>query len=198
MSQKFLKHLESNISLILKEKDSCISLKQLCAVLGYSEHGRNTKVLKEFLFKNNIDVSHFSNNGRPILSYVTKICPQCFKEFQVKNNTKYSKQITCSHQCSNSYFKQATKSIVTTQQYTVRAKKAGMDKCCICDESNVVDIHHIDSNRNNNDISNLVPLCPTHHAYIHRGKLDLILDKLSQYLDNRNIGVLSSGDDTTL
>lgn len=198
MSQKFLKHLEDNLSLILKEKDNCISLKQLCKILGYSEHGRNTKVLKEFLSSNNIDISHFSNNGKPIVDYVIKTCPQCLKEFQVKNNNKYSKQITCSHQCSNNYFKQATKSIVSTEQYALRAKKAGMNECCICGESNVLDIHHIDSNRDNNDFSNLVPLCPTHHAYIHRGKLDLIIDKLSFYLDNRNIGVLSSGDDTAL
>lgn len=35
--------------------------------------------------------------------------------------------------------------------------------------SGIVEFHHIDGNRNNNDPENLLPLCPTCHAYITRG-----------------------------
>jgi hypothetical protein len=31
----------------------------------------------------------------------------------------------------------------------------------------VVAVHHLDENRNNNDPSNLIPMCPTHHHYWH-------------------------------
>ena len=36
-------------------------------------------------------------------------------------------------------------------------------KCIICGWDKSVDVHHIDSNHNNNDVDNLVPLCQNHH-----------------------------------
>lgn len=33
----------------------------------------------------------------------------------------------------------------------------------------LLDVHHIDSNRNNNVLDNLVILCPLHHATVTRG-----------------------------
>lgn len=42
-------------------------------------------------------------------------------------------------------------------------------KCARCDRIlNVVDIHHLDGNRANNDISNCQALCPNCHAIITR------------------------------
>ena len=40
-------------------------------------------------------------------------------------------------------------------------------KCIICGESNVVEVHHFDKDRDNFEKENLVPLCPTHHKYMH-------------------------------
>lgn len=40
-------------------------------------------------------------------------------------------------------------------------------KCLVCDETLIVDVHHYDENRTNNEPSNLLPLCPTHHRYWH-------------------------------
>ena len=44
-------------------------------------------------------------------------------------------------------------------------------KCFLCDYSNeiVVQVHHKDHNRKNNDPKNLIVLCPTHHWEIHLG-----------------------------
>ena len=43
-------------------------------------------------------------------------------------------------------------------------------ECESCGESKQVVVHHIDGDRNNNDIDNLAPLCPTHHAEVHNGQ----------------------------
>ena len=186
MSTKFLRHCESNIDVILDMKDSCYSLKELCSLLGYSEHGRNTGALSLFCSRNNIDISHFTSNGKaPVNSTIEKVCPNCGAKFTTKTGSK-EKQ-TCSHLCANTFFKQAQKDEVLPEQYAYRAKRAGMVKCAICSETEVVDIHHIDEDRNNNDLDNLMPLCPTHHAYIHRGKFPLIEKKVLDYLDNRPI-----------
>ena len=41
------------------------------------------------------------------------------------------------------------------------------EKCAICEFSQIVDIHHIDLNKNNNTPGNLIGLCPNHHRMIH-------------------------------
>lgn len=38
--------------------------------------------------------------------------------------------------------------------------------CCIC-QTPFIQIHHIDGNHDNNDLDNLAPLCPNHHALAH-------------------------------
>jgi hypothetical protein len=43
-------------------------------------------------------------------------------------------------------------------------------KCCICGYSNHIDLHHIDGNNKNHDISNISSLCPNHHREVERNK----------------------------
>jgi hypothetical protein len=45
-------------------------------------------------------------------------------------------------------------------------------KCAICEFSFDVDVHHIDGNRLNNQIDNLIVLCPNHHRVIHLLKMN--------------------------
>lgn len=56
-------------------------------------------------------------------------------------------------------------------------------KCCVCGEEKIVAVHHYDGNHNNNEPSNLVPLCPTHHCYIHSKYKDKIIDKVNAYVE---------------
>ena len=44
--------------------------------------------------------------------------------------------------------------------------------CWICDEDGFVEVHHVDGNRDNNHIRNLVPLCRTCHGEVHSGESD--------------------------
>jgi len=185
MSKIFLKHCEDNLELIKERKDSVYSLKSLCSVIGYSDHGRNTGALATFCKERGIDLSHFTSNGKVRYTTITKICPQCGTSFTTNAGPK--EKHTCSRTCANNYFKQAKKTEITPDQYAYRAKQVGMTSCAICGESTLVDIHHIDHDRNNNNLDNLVPLCPTHHMYLHRGKADLIMDRLIKYLDTRSI-----------
>jgi len=57
-------------------------------------------------------------------------------------------------------------------------------KCVCCREKNVVEVHHFDRNRENNLPENLIPLCPTHHAYIHNEKFKhLVEHKVLKYVE---------------
>lgn len=43
-------------------------------------------------------------------------------------------------------------------------------KCSFCNENRLImlDVHHIDKNRKNNEPENLIFVCPNHHREIHR------------------------------
>jgi len=40
-------------------------------------------------------------------------------------------------------------------------------ECLVCGFSNIVDLHHLDENKENNKEENLVGLCPNHHKMFH-------------------------------
>lgn len=40
-------------------------------------------------------------------------------------------------------------------------------ECFICQWNIVVDVHHMNENHDDNNIENLIPLCPNHHRMIH-------------------------------
>jgi hypothetical protein len=44
------------------------------------------------------------------------------------------------------------------------------ESCAMCEFNKIVDIHHIDANKQNNSPKNLVGLCPNHHRMIHNFK----------------------------
>lgn len=43
-------------------------------------------------------------------------------------------------------------------------------KCCLCNYSKYIDLHHIDNNNKNNHISNIATLCPNHHREVSSGE----------------------------
>ena len=49
--------------------------------------------------------------------------------------------------------------------------KVNLFKCHFCDYSNsqVLQVHHIDKNRQNNELDNLLVVCPNHHRELHYG-----------------------------
>lgn len=102
-----------------------------------------------------------------------KICENCNNNFVWvgRENTKsYISAKFCSRSCSNSVGGRAKAKKYGISQYYTIASKFYEKKCAVCGEDRVVDVHHIDENRNNNDPSNLIFLCPNHHALWHRNK----------------------------
>jgi len=45
-----------------------------------------------------------------------------------------------------------------------------------------VAVHHYDENHNNNNPENLVPLCPTHHQYVHSKYKNEVIDKINEFV----------------
>jgi hypothetical protein len=115
-----------------------------------------------------------------------KLCPVCNNPIKDYKNTK-----TCSCSCANTYFRSGSNNPnwkedgVHYSSYRSTCFFYYGHKCIICNEENLVTAHHIDGNRNNNKKENLIPLCPTHHFYLHWGFEHLIKDKIDLYIKER-------------
>jgi len=91
---------------------------------------------------------------------IRKTCENCGSTFLTKNENK----IYCSSKC-----KSLKKRIRPTREYK---KKKLINFCQLCGFKEIPEIliiHHIDRNRQNNSSENLLRLCPFCHAMIHRG-----------------------------
>jgi len=155
--------------------------------------------IKQLCIDNGIDLEQIIHNNL----YETKSCPVCYKEFEVSKNYEiHSPKITCSHSCSNTYFRSGVnngshrkalkkpKSLIEKQSknynshYRTVCFSNHEKKCIICGEENIVAVHHYDENHFNHNPENLVPMCPTHHSYMHSKFKHLIEEQVHQYVLN--------------
>ena len=120
-------------------------------------------------------------------------CAHCGKEFY-KNPSRQraskSGLFFCSRSCKNSAQRiGGIKEIMpshfgTSKNYRNICFAHHKKECVVCGEDKIVAVHHYDEDHHNNDPSNLVPLCPTHHQYVHSGFKDLVIEKIDDYRKN--------------
>lgn len=118
-------------------------------------------------------------------------CFSCSKLFQVEEREKLfpsKEQYFCSRSCANSIGGKAKSKKYhgdETAHYTTVAWRYHQKKCLVCEESNVVAVHHLNENHDDNRPENLVPLCPTHHHYMHSKHKHLIEQKVLSYITEK-------------
>ena len=107
-------------------------------------------------------------------------CANCNTSVMRKrSDVKKSKNSFCSRSCSISYSNKSRvgelhpsyKEVPGAYNYRERALDFYGAFCAICgyDTKAALHVHHIDENRNNNLLANLIVLCPTHHVEVHLG-----------------------------
>jgi hypothetical protein len=108
-----------------------------------------------------------------------RYCPVCNGVINNKKST------TCSIACSNTYFRSGENHPRWNgSSYRVTCFLHHNKKCIICGEDKVVEVHHLDGDKTNNNPENLIPLCPTHHRYWHSKYRSLIEDQVNEYIKN--------------
>lgn len=124
----------------------------------------------------------------PVNKVMCKHCQEPIINFRTTKGT-------CSRSCANSYFRTGEDNGNykggESKDYCAICYREHEKQCVICGEQDVVHVHHLDHNRENNKITNLIPLCPTHHAYCYRGLFFKIEDIISKYLiefNSRSVG----------
>lgn len=116
------------------------------------------------------------------------ICSACGCDFSVKEReSKFpsKSEYFCSRKCANSVGGKAKAKkhhYDEVAHYTTVAWRHHEKKCVVCDERNIVAVHHLNENHNDNRPQNLIPLCPTHHHYVHSRYKYMVEDKINNYL----------------
>ncbi len=89
---------------------------------------------------------------------------------------------TCSHSCSNKFFSHLRNKPESYSRYTTICWKEHKKECVVCGEDKIVAVHHMNEDHNDNRPENLVPLCPTHHTYMHSKYKEEILPTVEEYI----------------
>jgi len=151
---------------------------------GFSR--RYPKIISDKLEEFDIE---FLNTKKDIVSKyieITKKCPVCGLDFVTKLHSPKEKTV-CSRACANTYFRSGKNNpnfITGKHSYRSICYRYHKRKCIICEETLVLDVHHIDKDHTNIDPDNLIPLCPTHHRYMHSKHKHIIKDRIQKYIEN--------------
>ena len=154
--------------------------------LGY-DNGRTRKKFLSIVEEQNLDITHL--RSKPLLyERVIKECPVCGKEFEDLVGHPRQKT-TCSYSCSNTHFRSGEnnpnykeiKDVRSSNKYRRICFEQHKPECIICGENKIVSVHHYDENHENNSIENLIPLCPTHHQYVHSRYKDEVIETINKY-----------------
>lgn len=119
------------------------------------------------------------------------VCEKCNTQFSVVEREHLHPQrghYFCSRRCANSVGGRAKADkhhADHVASYTTVAWRYHEKKCVVCNEELIVAVHHLDENHENNDPKNLVPLCPTHHQYMHSRYRKLIKHNVDEYVLNK-------------
>jgi hypothetical protein len=118
-------------------------------------------------------------------------CQACNKLYYVRERSKSfpsKKYYFCSRNCANSIGGKAKAEKYHYDEvatYTTVAWRYHEKKCVACGEDKIVAVHHLNEIHSDNDPKNLVPLCPTHHQYVHSRYKYLVEDKINCYLKEK-------------
>ena len=102
-----------------------------------------------------------------VLTEHTKQCQCCGEDYIIiarEKTKKFENSRFCSRSCSNN--RQEWWNDNATRYRTI-AFQTWKKECVVCGFDKIVVVHHMDENHDNNDIHNLVPLCPNHHEMFH-------------------------------
>lgn len=128
----------------------------------------------------------YSFAGCPECKYQEVECAYCHKKFKrLKSELAKSKSgyVYCSHECGNKHKNLLRYNSEDGTEYRRNAFLNYPHKCAACGydaDERVLEVHHIDENRKNNKIENLIILCPICHK-----KLTLHLATLEELLPHQ-------------
>jgi len=106
-------------------------------------------------------------------------CPLC--ETPIKN---FRENKTCSRHCGAILGRLTISNGDTQTNYRTICFHHHGHKCLVCNEDLFLIAHHVNGDRTNSEPENLIPLCHTHHLYIHHYVYHYILKEcIDEYIE---------------
>ena len=142
-----------------------------CGIINRKEHSKKYK--KEWYIKNRdrllLKAKKYIKDNKEIIKLRNKT-------YYEKNKHKEEFMIKIRNLTKKNYQKNKMNIRLYGRKYNVKKRyNLGWEdylgltkKCKICSFDKIVDLHHIDGNKKNNEKSNLMGLCPNHHFLIHK------------------------------
>ena len=157
---------------------------EVCRRLNVPYNGASMRKVSERISRLGLNIAHFLSvaefNRRNEKYPVVKLnCPVCGSQFVSRPGSKKRDKKTCSRKCSN--IQRPRGGALKISHYRTICFKYHKKECVICGEGKILSVHHYDENHENNAPENLIPLCPTHHQYVHSGFSEDVLPKIKLY-----------------
>ena len=143
----------------------CFNFSDITRKFKFKANGKTTKIIRNYLESEGINTKHFRTSK---YTKITKVCPVCSEEFSTLNNSK--EKTTCSFSCANTHFRSGEDHPNYRETSTKYRNKVDISECNRCGYNSfteILQVHHIDRNRRNNELLNLEVLCPNCHSIEH-------------------------------
>lgn len=153
---------------------------------NHTRHCKENPKRKDSYKKQKIARQIYNNNLLGEFTDFNVVCEVCEISFIVSERKKQfpkKEYYYCTRTCACSVGGRARAGKFISNYRTI-CWKHHKKKCIICNETNIVAAHHYDGDHNNNDPRNFVPLCPTHHIYVHSVFKHLVIDKIHKYVNS--------------
>lgn len=139
------------------------------------------------------------NCKRECIKHAKGMCVTCYKKLAWKPKPKICKR--CKRElphhakglcagCYNTVFNLENAKAHNYKKWhniSLELYKKLTEKCFLCGFEKVVELHHLDKNRENNSEDNLIGLCPNHHKMIHISKYrGEIIDQINEIFKREN------------
>ena len=165
---------------------SCYTKSDVCRQLGFPTNGTGMRKVNSLAEELDISTEHFDPHYKSKQRKYPKIekeCPVC-KEIFVASKGSPKEKTVCTRACANTYFRSGPDNgRWSDDSYRSTCFHYHDKECVVCGEHRIVAVHHYDEDRTNNSPENLIPICPTHHEYVHSKYSHLVEDQIEKYRD---------------
>lgn len=166
--ERLKQYTKDSVELITPYVNRRTKVKIKCKTCGYeweiSPQSLTPSGMKNYNFK-----------GCPECKYAIIKCAYCGKEIKrLKSEIKGEYQY-CSRECGNRHKNELRKQAGdwnNSSNYRLKAFDVYPHKCAVCgwnEDERILEVHHLDEDRTNNNIENLSILCPICHRKITLG-----------------------------
>ena len=171
-SDEFIKHFneksKGKIKLVSEYINKRTPVLVECTTCGY----RYEVSVDTFLYRKSNKIKDCYNCNNPMV--VCEFCGSTFRKRKKELNK--TKRSYCSINCRNRAMNDAKRKS-TINNYRNVADANYKHKCSVCgwdEDEDILEVHHIDENRENNNVDNLIILCPTCHRKLTSHKYKLV------------------------